>query len=81
MLISTMTNNDFRTRHAELALALASDDQRLLDALTQRPHLLNPYPSIVTRMSRRSRRFRHKLAADRELRTALPGRRLAQAQI
>jgi len=80
MLTSTMTN-DIRTRHAELALALASDDQRLLDALTQHPHLLNPYPSIVTRMSRRSRRFRHKLAADRELRTALPGRRLAQAQI
>jgi hypothetical protein len=73
--------NDIRTRHAELALALASDDQRLLDALTQRPHLLNPYPSIVTRMSRRSRRFRHKLALDRELRTALPGRRPAPVQV
>jgi hypothetical protein len=51
-----------RTRHAELALTLASQDQRLLDLLAQRPHLLNPYPSIITRLSRRSRRFRRKLA-------------------
>ena len=49
-----------RTHHAELALALASQDQRLLDLLAQRPHLLNPYPNIVTRLSRRSRRFRLK---------------------
>ncbi len=46
------------SRHAELALTMASRDQRLLNLLAQRPHLLNPYPSIITRLSRRSRRFR-----------------------
>jgi hypothetical protein len=64
-----MRNDINRARHAELALSLASQDQRLLDAITQRPHLLNPYPSIVTRLSRRSRRFRKKVAGDREPRT------------
>ena len=53
-----------RTRHTELALSLASRDERLMDLLRQRPHLLNPYPSIVTRLARRSRRFRQKLAID-----------------
>ena len=61
MLAGAMQNDILRTRHAELALTLASDDQRLLDLLAQRPHLLNPYPSIVTRLARRSRRFRRKL--------------------
>ncbi len=60
MLAGDMQNDILRTRHAELALTLASEDQRLLDLLAQRPHLLNPYPSIVTRLARRSRRFRQK---------------------
>ena len=66
MLVRAMKNHIRRTHHTELALALASRDQRLLDTLTQRPHLLNPYPSIIARLSRRSRRFRQKLAGDRE---------------
>jgi len=49
-----------RERHAQLAFDLASHDQRLLDLITQRPYLLNPYPSILTRLSRRSRRFRRR---------------------
>ncbi len=61
MLAGDMRNEILRTRHAELALDLASQDQRLLDLLAQRPYLLNPYPSIVTRLARRSRRFRRKL--------------------
>ena len=61
-----MQNDILRTRHAELALTLASEDQRLLDLIHQRPYLLNPYPSIIARLSRRSRRFRQKLAGDRE---------------
>lgn len=67
-----MQNENLRARHAELALELASSDQRLLDAIQQRPYLLNPYPSIVTRLSRRSRRFRLKMAGDREARRARP---------
>ena len=55
-----MLNDIRRTRHTELALALASEDQRLLDLIHQRPYLLNPYPSIVARLARRSRRFRQK---------------------
>ena len=66
MLAGDMQNDMIRTRHAELALTLASEDQRLLDLLAQRPHLLNPYPSIVTRLARRSRRFRQKLVASGE---------------
>ncbi|MDO8615177.1 MAG: hypothetical protein Q7T33_05510 [Dehalococcoidia bacterium] len=69
-----MRNETIRNRHTELALALASADQRLLDTLTQRPHLLNPYPNIITRLSRRSRRFRQRFAGDRELRRQLLGR-------
>lgn len=69
-----MRNERERTRHTELALALASSDQRLLDTLTERPHLLNPYPSIISRLSRRSRRFRLKFAGDRELQRHLLGR-------
>ena len=61
-----MQNDMRRTQHTELALTLASEDPRLLDLLNQRPYLLNPYPSIITRLSRRSRRFRQKLAGDRE---------------
>ncbi len=55
-----MQNDMRRTQHTELALTLASEDPRLLDLLNQRPYLLNPYPSIITRLSRRSRRFRQK---------------------
>ena len=69
-----MRNDEIRNRHTELALGLAAADQRLLDVLTQRPHLLNPYPNIITRLSRRSRRFRQKFAGDRELRRQLLGR-------
>jgi hypothetical protein len=56
-----VANPDARSTHAELVFRLAEGDQRLLDALQQRPHLLNPYPSITTRLSRRSRKFRQKL--------------------
>lgn len=73
MLVGAMRNDMIRTRHAELALTLASEDQRLLDLLVQRPYLLNPYPSIVTRLSRRSRRFRQKLLASGERRAAIAG--------
>ena len=66
MLVRAMQDYTRRARHTELALALASQDQRLLDTLSQRPYLLNPYPSIIARLSRRSRRFRQKLAGDRE---------------
>jgi hypothetical protein len=50
-----------RARHTDLVLEIASRDQRLMDALSQRPHLLNPYPDIITRLSRRSRKFRRQL--------------------
>ena len=50
--------NDARIKHADLVLKLAEKDHRLLDMLTIRPHLMNPYPNIVTRLSRRSRKFR-----------------------
>ena len=64
-----------RSRHADLALRLAGRDQRVRDAITQRPYLLNPHPSIVTRLARRNRRFRQKLAGVREpRRTVLFGR-------
>ena len=69
-----MRNESARTRHTELALALASADQRLLDTLTERPHLLNPYPNIITRLSRRSRRFRLRFSGDRELQRQLLGK-------
>ncbi len=59
-----MRNELRRNHHAELALSLASQDQRLLDLLSQRPYLLNPYPSIIVRLSRRSRRFRLKRRQD-----------------
>jgi hypothetical protein len=55
-----VTNKDRRNAHAELVFRLAEGDQRLLDAVSQRPHLLNPYPKITTRLSRRSRKFRKK---------------------
>jgi hypothetical protein len=32
-----------------------------MDTLAQRPHLLNPYPNIVTRLAKRSRKFRRQL--------------------
>ncbi|HEU4759819.1 MAG TPA: hypothetical protein VFT91_07540 [Dehalococcoidia bacterium] len=70
-----MRNDLRRTRHAELALALASQDQRLLDLLSQRPYLLNPYPSIVVRLSRRSRRFRLKRRQDHDALTLAGGLR------
>jgi hypothetical protein len=57
-----------RTRHADLVLELAGRDQRLMDSIARRPHLLNPYPSIVTRLSRRSRKFRLQAAGVREMR-------------
>jgi hypothetical protein len=60
-MLGHMKNELRRTQHAELALHLASRDQRLMDSISQRPYLLNPYPSIVARLSRRSRRFRQKL--------------------
>ena len=44
-----------RAYHTDLVLEIASKNQRLLDALAQRPHLLNPYPNIVTRLAKRSR--------------------------
>ncbi len=59
-----MREHTRRARHAELALRLASDDPRLLDLIAQRPHLLNPYPSLITRLAKRSRRFRRKGPAD-----------------
>ena len=65
-LYTTRMRNEIRNRHAEVALGLASQDQRLLDLLSQRPHLLNPYPNIVARLSRRSRRFRKKIGSLRE---------------
>jgi hypothetical protein len=62
-----------RERHAQLAFNLASYDRRLLDLITQRPHLLNPYPSILTRLSRRSRRFRRRALPQLEGLLLLPG--------
>jgi hypothetical protein len=60
--------NDARIKHADLVLKLAEKDQRLLDMLTVRPHLMNPYPSIMTRLSRRSRKFRRGAARQQQLR-------------
>jgi hypothetical protein len=57
---------DARTRHEELVLRLAGQDQRLLDAISQRPHLLNPYPKITTRLARRSRKFRRTIEKNGE---------------
>jgi hypothetical protein len=65
-----VTDRSDRRRHTELVLRLAGEDQRLLDAIALRPHLLNSYPSIVTRLSRRSRKFRKKMAARERLATA-----------
>ena len=73
-----MRKQTARNRHAEIALTLAARDQRLLDTLQQRPHLLNPYPSLITRMSRRSRRFRQRLAGDRDPRRAVMQGRVFQ---
>jgi hypothetical protein len=81
MLVGAMTYEDRRTRHAELAFSLAGRDRRLLDALTQRPHLLNPYPNIVARLSRRSRRFRMKLLGTREPRRSAPRVRISRAAL
>jgi hypothetical protein len=50
-----------RAQHADLVLEIASKNQRLMDALAQRPHLMNPYPNIITRLSKRSRKFRRQL--------------------
>ncbi len=66
-----MRCEDLRNRHADLALRLAGLDQRVRDAITQRPYLLNPYPSIVTRLARRNRRFRQRLGGVREPRRAV----------
>ena len=63
-----------RAHHTDLVLEIASRDQRLLDALSQRPHLLNPYPDIVTRLAKRSRKFRRQLDG-----AELPRPRPAQA--
>lgn len=63
--VSTMKIHRRRNEHTELVLNLASQDQRLLDMLRQRPYLLNPHPSILTRLSRRSRRFRLKFSGER----------------
>lgn len=63
--VSTMKKDKRRNDHTELVLNLASQDQRLLDMLRQRPYLLNPHPSILTRLARRSRRFRLKASMDR----------------
>ena len=53
--------NSARAQHADLVLEIASKNQRLMDALAQRPHLMNPYPNIVTRLAKRSRKFRRQL--------------------
>lgn len=53
-----MTNPEARNAHADLVFRLAEEDQRLLDTVSQRPYLLNPYPSITTRLARRSRKFK-----------------------
>ena len=53
-----MANPEARNAHADLVFRLAEEDQRLLDNVSQRPYLLNPYPSITTRLSRRSRKFK-----------------------
>jgi hypothetical protein len=73
--------NESRDRHAEMALTLAARDQRLLDTLQQRPYLLNPYPSLLTRMSRRSRRFKQRLATDRDPRRDVLRGRIFQAGV
>ena len=65
--------NSARAQHADLVLAIASKNQRLMDALAQRPHLMNPYPNIVTRLSKRSRKFRRQLDGEE-----LPKRRAAR---
>lgn len=54
-------SNQARAQHTDLVLEIASGNQRLMDALAQRPHLLNPYPNIVTRLAKRSRKFRRQL--------------------
>lgn len=59
-----------RSQHADLVLQLASENQRLMDTLSVRPHLLNPYPNIITRLSRRSRKFRRGLDGREEPRQA-----------
>ena len=65
--------NNHRIRHADLVLRLAEQDHRLLDALATRPHLMNPYPNIVKRLARRSRKFRRGLAGHRAPTVARPG--------
>jgi hypothetical protein len=53
-----VANLEARNAHADLVFHLAENDSRLLDTVSQRPYLLNPYPSITTRLSRRSRKFK-----------------------
>jgi hypothetical protein len=67
-----MQNEIRRINHAELALTLGAEDQRVLDLLTQRPHLLNPHPNIIKRLAKRSRRFRMKRRSDFEERLPRP---------
>ena len=59
-----------RNRHIDAVLQLAAEDQRILDALQSRPHLLNPYPSISKRLEKRSRKFRLQMAGRRDARAA-----------
>ena len=59
-----------RNRHIDAVMELASADQRILDALQSRPHLLNPYPSIGKRLEKRSRKYRLQMAGRRETRAA-----------
>lgn len=71
-----MANPDARNAHADLVFRLAEADQRLLDTVSQRPYLLNPYPSITTRLSRRSRKFRRSAENNREIELSAPVTRL-----
>ncbi|MEK7248238.1 MAG: hypothetical protein AAB092_07170 [Chloroflexota bacterium] len=71
-----MTTPDARNAHADLVFRLAEADQRLLDTVSQRPYLLNPYPSITTRLSRRSRKFRRRTENDGAIQLSTPVTRL-----
>lgn len=62
-----------RHKHIDEVLAIAAMDQRLLDTLQSRPHLLNPYPSISKRLARRSRKYRLQMAGRLEPRAASRG--------
>jgi hypothetical protein len=73
--------NGSRIKHADLVLKLAEKDQRLLDMLTVRPYLMNPYPNIVTRLSRRSRKFRQRASRRAEPRVTSLAERTAHLRL